>query len=182
MIIIFWQISPTLHSGPIWYEYQDETAQCNTSWWRVFLLIDNWFEDGCYSFSWFIPAEIQLTLLNVLILLAFARKKKIGLVALGLTLLASWVLVLTISSPLPSSLETTLSYSAEKYFKSTYSHLPFYLFGVLNAYFAQNEKIKGLFQKLTENNILKFILLALGSFFILLVVYRPEVWDQVLGF
>jgi peptidoglycan/LPS O-acetylase OafA/YrhL len=43
IIIIFWQISPTLHSGPIWYEYQSEAAQCNSSWWRVLLLIDNWF-------------------------------------------------------------------------------------------------------------------------------------------
>lgn len=112
IIIIFWQISPTLRSGPIWFVYQDEARHCDSSWWRVLLLIDNWFENGCYNFSWFIPAEIQLTLLNVFILLLFAHKKKVGLISLGLSLLSSWILVLTISSPLPSSLETTLSYSA----------------------------------------------------------------------
>lgn len=146
------------------------------------MLIDNWFEDGCYNFSWFIPVEIQLTVLNIIILLLFARKKSFGVISLGISLLSSWILVLTISSPLPSSLETTLSYSAEKYFKSTYSHMPFYLLGVFNAYLAHSEKFKTTLQKLTENNILRVILLAVGVFFSMLVVDRPEVWEKVLGF
>lgn len=60
--------------------------------------------------------------------------------------------------------------------------MPFYLFGILNAYLAQNEKVKSVFQKLTENNILKVIMLIIGGFFIILVVDRPEVWEKVLGF
>jgi hypothetical protein len=101
---------------------------------------------------------------------------------LGLSLLSSWILVLTISSPLPSSLETTLDYDSEKYFKSTYSHMPFYLLGTLNAYFAYNEKTKAILQKLTENNIFRVILLGLGTFLVLLVVNRPEIWNNILGF
>jgi len=73
-----------------------------------------------------------------LLILLYAKNKKAGLAAMGLSLLGAWVLVLTISSPLPSSLETTLDYNAAQYFKSTYSHLPFYLLGVLNAYLAHN--------------------------------------------
>lgn len=37
-------------------------------------------------------------------------------------------------------------------------------------------------QKLTENNVLRAILLIVGAVIIVLVVDRPEVWDKVLGF
>jgi peptidoglycan/LPS O-acetylase OafA/YrhL len=54
-ILIFWTITPTIHAGPIWYVYQTETAVCNSAWWRVFMLIDNWFVNGCYDWAWFVP-------------------------------------------------------------------------------------------------------------------------------
>ena len=60
--------------------------------------------------------------------------------------------------------------------------MPFYLLGTLNAYFAYNEKTKAILQNLTENNIFRVILLCLGTFLVLLVVNRPELWDNILGF
>ena len=56
VIAIYWQVTPALHAGPVWYEYQGEAAVCNGAWWRVLLFIDNWFENGCYDFGWYIPA------------------------------------------------------------------------------------------------------------------------------
>lgn len=50
----------------------------------------------------------------------------------------TWILTLVLSAPFPSSLETTLNADSLKYFKSTYSHMPFYLFGVINGYLASN--------------------------------------------
>jgi hypothetical protein len=99
------------------------------------------------------------------------------LALLAIAFIVSWILDLTISSPLPSSLETTLDYDAEKYFKSTYSHLPFYLLGSLNAYLSINSKTKHILSQLTENVILKLISLILGTIIILLVVLRPSIWD-----
>ena len=96
-----------------------------------------------------------------------------GLIALGLTLLASWVLILVLSSPLATSMETILSYDAQQYFKSTHSHLPFYLFGVLNGYFAFHEGIKELLKSLTRFRILRIISLLIGSALIILVVNKP---------
>ena len=43
IVIIYWQISPSLHAGPIWYEYEEQAAVCNSAWWRVLFFIDNWF-------------------------------------------------------------------------------------------------------------------------------------------
>ena len=54
-ILIYWQISPALHAGPVWYEYQEQAAICSSAWWRVLFFIDNWFENGCYNFAWYIP-------------------------------------------------------------------------------------------------------------------------------
>ena len=101
---------------------------------------------------------------------------------LTVAFIVSWILDLTISSPLPSSLETTLDYNAEKYFKSTYSHLPFYLLGSVNAYLSINSKTKHILSQLTENTILKFVALIVGTVIIFLVILRPSVWDGVLGF
>lgn len=55
-VLIFWQITPALHSGPVWFEYQAEAETCSRAWWRVLFFIDNWFENGCYDFSWYLPA------------------------------------------------------------------------------------------------------------------------------
>jgi hypothetical protein len=115
--------------------------------------------------------------MNIIILLAVAKNKKLGLTLLSLSLIVSWILDLTISSPLPSSLETTLDYNAEKYFKSTYSHLPFYLLGSFNAYLSINSKTKHILSRLTENNILKIIALIIGTVIIFLVILRPSVWN-----
>ena len=108
-IVIYWCISPTLHAGPVWYEYQADATICNSAWWRVLLFIDNWFDKGCYNFAWFIPAEIQLSLICVLFLLLYSIHKKLSFVILALSTISSWILTLTLSAPFPSSLDTTLS-------------------------------------------------------------------------
>ena len=56
VLLIYWCITPSLHMGPVWYKYQEEVAVCNHSWWRVLLLIDNWFENSCYPSLWFVQA------------------------------------------------------------------------------------------------------------------------------
>jgi hypothetical protein len=60
--------------------------------------------------------------------------------------------------------------------------LPFYLFGTLNAYLAQNDSIKISLQKTAQNKIVRIASLFLGSFLIILVAWRPEVWENILGF
>lgn len=54
VLVIYWLVSPGLHAGPVWFAYEDEAAICDGSWWRVLLMIDNWFERGCYPGLWFV--------------------------------------------------------------------------------------------------------------------------------
>lgn len=56
IVIIYWLISPSLHQGPVWYVYENQTAVCNSKWWATVLLIDNWFSNNCYAGAWFIQA------------------------------------------------------------------------------------------------------------------------------
>jgi hypothetical protein len=53
-IFIYWFVSPSLHAGPLWVPYLQQVDQCYSSWWRAFLLIDNWFTQGCFDFSWYV--------------------------------------------------------------------------------------------------------------------------------
>ena len=54
VFIIYWLVTPGLHAGPVWFVYEDEAAICNTHWWKVLLLIDNWFPNSCYPALWFV--------------------------------------------------------------------------------------------------------------------------------
>ncbi len=54
VIAIYWAITPSLHAGPVWFVYEEAAEQCNSSWWWTILMIDNWFSEGCYQFSWFV--------------------------------------------------------------------------------------------------------------------------------
>lgn len=182
-ILIYWTITPSLHGGPVWYVYQREASQCNQSLWKAFLLVDNWFSGSCYDFAWFVPTEIQLVLINVFIFSCYYRSKRIGLIILGVILIVFWVLLLTISSPLPSSIDTTLDPNTLSYFKSLHSHAPFYFFGVLIAYLSSNEYTNSIFSKFAKNKILTRILYLFGIGIVILILERPSVWrDTLLGF
>lgn len=60
--------------------------------------------------------------------------------------------------------------------------MPFYLFGTLNAFLAQSDSIKIRLQKTAQNKIVRIVSLFLGSFLIILVAWRPEIWEKILGF
>ena len=181
IVLIYWQVSPTLHGGPVWYHYMDDAERCGWTWWRALLLIDNWWEEGCYDFAWYVPAEAQLALLTLGILMLFQRNTRFGLIAVSALSVIGWILTLTISSPLPSSPSTTTSSHTVSYFKSTYSHMPYYLLGVLFAYLAYNPHIKGAVAIFLKRVILRIILAVVAIGLIILIVLMPSVWEGSLG-
>lgn len=56
IFLIFSTITPSLHSGPVWYVFQDQAAVCRSDWWKSLLLIGNWWEKQCFAGGWFIEA------------------------------------------------------------------------------------------------------------------------------
>ena len=100
-ILIYWLISPTVTSGAVWYVYQQEAEQCNYAWWRAFLLIDNWFEKGCYSPAWFVQVEFQLVFLSSLFTFLYFKNQKIGAIGVSLFTVAMWILMFSLNAQMP---------------------------------------------------------------------------------
>jgi len=104
VIFIYWFVTPSLHAGPLWSTYIDQVDQCYSSWWRLFLLIDNWFSDGCFNFGWYVQVEIQFTILLALIFFIYAKKRLAANILLISFTITSFVLLFALSSSLPSSI------------------------------------------------------------------------------
>lgn len=133
VFLIYWLITPGLHAGPVWYVYEDEVATCNSQWWSVVLMIDNWFPNGCYEGLWFVQVEFQYTLLIGSFFFIYFHDKKIAYIYLGVLILASWVLLFVLSGDMITTVDTAVNSYSQLYFRSFYSHSLFYLFGVMMA-------------------------------------------------
>lgn len=81
-LVIFWVIVPSLHSGPVWMVYKDEVTNCNSVWWRNVLMIDNFFSEGCFNFSWWVQVEVQYTLLALVTFAILFINKSVGSIIL----------------------------------------------------------------------------------------------------
>jgi hypothetical protein len=112
----------------------------------------------------------------------YLKHHKVGFILIILLTITSWILTLVLSAPFPSSLESTLHSDSITYFKSTLSHMPYYLIGVLNGYLTANQKVKETLQKFTANKCFRMTGITVGMFLILLIVVRPAVWEGELGF
>ena len=134
VMFVYWFITPALHAGPLWNVYNDEVEQCYSSWWRSLLMIDNWFADGCFNYSWYIQVEFQFALLLSLIFLLYSKNRPAALGLIYLLLVGTLILVFAIGGKLPVSVPTAISEDARLYFQAFYSHIFFYLFGVVCAF------------------------------------------------
>ena len=117
-----------------------------------------------------------MSTIGVLFLWVFLYRKKLAFLLLTFISISSWILTLVLSAPFPISLDTTLSSHAISYFKSVYSHLPYYLFGILNGYWAYHDSTKETMFKLTNSLCFRLAGVVIGIGLMMLVVIRPSVW------
>ena len=146
------------------------------------MAVDNWGEDGCYEWMWFVPAEVQMSLVGGLLVWLQHKNGRSGNIAIIMLTMASLVITLVLSAPFPHSYETILDSYSLYYFKSTYAHLPYYLFGVLNGYLSYNEQTKTTMNNLTKNVYLRIIGIVIGLSLISLILIHPSLWQDELGF
>ena len=82
---------------------------CSHAWWRVILLIDNWYSDSCYSALWFVQAEIQYSLVISLLFLVYFSSRKAAYYLLGFVYIGCYVgLVSVLSADMPVSFNVAL--------------------------------------------------------------------------
>lgn len=130
VLIVYWFVTPSLHSGPLWNVYQDQVQQCNSSWWRSIIMIDNWFTDGCFNFSWYVQAEVQFSLITSIIFIVYGKRRLFAYVLIYGFLITSFIFVCVFSQQLPSSIQSAISEDAILFFQAFYSHWFFYMVGV----------------------------------------------------
>jgi hypothetical protein len=104
ILLIYWFVTPSLHAGPLWNVYMDQIDQCNANWWRSIILIDNWFANGCFSYSWYVQLEVQFALLSCIIFMVYGKKRIAALVIIYILLITSFILVFALGGMLPSSI------------------------------------------------------------------------------
>ena len=180
-IIIFWIVGPTLHAGPLWPVYTQNANNCNSNWWRSFLMIDNYFAEGCYSYSWYVQLEFQYLLILSLLFLLYGVKREVANMVLGALTIVSLILVFVLGGKLPVSIETMISDNAQLYFQSIYSHIFFYLFGTVMAFTLDKESVKSFLRDHFINNFsIITTLIVLAFSLITFIIMRPSIWYNAL--
>lgn len=64
-------------------------------------MIDNFFSEGCFNFSWWVQAEVQYTLLALGTFAILFINKSVGSIILYIEVLVSWILLFVLSEKLP---------------------------------------------------------------------------------
>lgn len=103
IILIYWFVTPSIHAGPLWNVYESQVAQCNHNWWSAFLMIDNWWVNGCYSYSWYVQVEVQFAFIACCIFILYSYKRDFALYVIYLLLIGSFI-SLFFGGQLPSSI------------------------------------------------------------------------------
>lgn len=99
-------------------------------------MIDNWFPSSCYPALWFVQVEFQLTFLAGLFFIIYFINRKASVGYLVLLLVTSWILLFVLSGDFITTVDAAVNNYSQIYFRSFYSHMGFYLFGILMALLA----------------------------------------------
>ena len=90
-VFLNFKILPYVGSGPLWKLL--DVARCEKYWWTNILYINNFyptsFADQCYGVTWYLANDMQFYIISPIFLMLLYHFWKIGLAAIGGTMLAS---------------------------------------------------------------------------------------------
>lgn len=140
-------------------------------------MIDNWFSESCYPMLWFVQVEVQCVIFTSIFFMIFFTHRVASYLYLGLAMIASTFLIFFFSADLPVKLEIVLSEYSSLYYRSFYSHIFFYLWGVMLALLANITSFRINLEEQIFKDTSKTVLISLiSSGIILLVILCPSVW------
>lgn len=81
VLAIYYLLSPSWGTGPLWYLYESVLSQsCDASWYTTLLFAQNYspahVADACMQWSWWLAVDAQLGLLLPLFAWAYHRRKR----------------------------------------------------------------------------------------------------------
>lgn len=132
-LLFFWQIMSMVGTGPVFFKYYEEySGACTSYWWAHLLFINNFFplftDEQCMGWTWYLPNDIQFFALLPLIVYLLYHKRVVGMLFIGVVMIASFVaslIILQLSGFGPSTFAIQESYYRVYYMKPYMRISPF---------------------------------------------------------
>jgi len=78
-ILIYWKLTVTFNTGPLWYQYSNRAQQCGDSWWKNILFLDNVLNTGsqyyCFNWGWYLACDFQMFLVAPFVCWVYVKNK-----------------------------------------------------------------------------------------------------------
>ncbi|CAD8107262.1 unnamed protein product [Paramecium primaurelia] len=179
-ILVYWQLTVYMSDGPIWNEYIASTSTCNTQWWKNLLFIDNMFSHAnnglsyCFGWGWYLSNDFQIFLITPILLIIYARNKKIGLTIIISLLIGSVFSAYYIAFSHDYHLQIgTPNAKPQPDYQDVFYYKPWvrispYLIGILFGLFyrnyisGQNQKLVDLAKKIKDSVLIRTLLYLIG--------------------
>ncbi|CAD8208487.1 unnamed protein product [Paramecium octaurelia] len=179
-ILVYWQLTVYWSDGPIWNEYIEYTSTCNTQWWKNLLFIDNMFSHDasglnyCFGWGWYLSNDFQIFLITPILLIIYAKNRKIGLTIIISMLIGSIFSAYYIAYSHDFHLQMATpnakpqpDYQDVFYFKPWIRISP-YLIGILFGFFycnyisGQNQKLVQVAQQIKDSVVIRTLFYVFG--------------------
>ncbi|XP_065931141.1 nose resistant to fluoxetine protein 6 [Magallana gigas] len=183
LMFVYVPLFPYISDGPFWPQKGLEQGQCNKTWWYNMLYINNFFNEECMAWTWYLANDMQFFILSPFIIIPLYYSKFLGWIIGGMILLGSWIATGIISNKyqLPASqLEQLTSSSMQLHYFDDYYIKPYcrvgpYIVGIFCGYFLYKTDCK-----LKINKVLNIFIWMVAATLACLIVYG--LYDDVNGY
>ncbi|XP_022325908.1 O-acyltransferase like protein-like [Crassostrea virginica] len=183
LMFVYVPLFPYVSDGPFWPQQGFEPGQCNQTWWYNMLYINNFFNEECMAWTWYLANDMQFYILSPLIIIPMYYSKYIGWIIGTTILLGSWIATGLISNTykLPasqleqiSSQESMQMHYFNDYYIKPYCRIGPYIMGIWCGYFLFKTDCK-----LKINKVLNLFLWMVAATLACLIVYG--LYDDING-
>ncbi|XP_062571306.1 nose resistant to fluoxetine protein 6-like [Saccostrea cucullata] len=194
----YWRLTPPLmllmfvyvplfqyvSDGPFWPQNGVEPGQCNKTWWHTMLYINNFYDEECMGWTWYLANDMQFFILSPFIIIPLYYSKWIGGMIGTSLLFGSWVATGIISNyyQLPASMLEQLTHPQSMqsdyfniYYVKPYCRIGPYIVGILFGYLLYKTDCK-----LKINKVLNLFIWMVAATLACLVVYG--LYDELNGY
>ena len=97
-LLAFVWIFPLYGDGPIFFQYRTKVDTCERLWWTNLLFINNFYDEWCMGWTWYLPNDMQFFLAAPILVWIFFKRRAVAYTLLILLLLGSFAGTLYITN------------------------------------------------------------------------------------
>ncbi|GAM25537.1 hypothetical protein SAMD00019534_087120 [Acytostelium subglobosum LB1] len=156
LLFFFWNLTPMMGSGPLWYQMIQTPNTCDKYWWTNLLYINNVYPtnmtEECFGWGWYLANDMQFFILAPFVFLAFRQSRMLGWSSIILLLAACFTsnIWVSLKYSIPTFFEfgqfVPTDWYQDLYQKPWYRMGP-YVVGIAAAYLHINSTVKHLYKR-----------------------------------